>query len=394
MKALAGLKVIDFTHAISGPTCTNMLAQLGAEIVKIEPPGRGDGFRHYTEHGGAPMLSAPFASINAGKASIAIDLKAAKGRRIARELIAGADVVVENFRPGVLARLGLAPEMLRAADPRLIVVSISGFGQDGPMAQHGAYDHIVQAASGIAMLNANAAGPLKLGIPIIDAFTGYLAVIAVLTALRTRDATGAGAHLDIAMIDAALKLVNATVAIHSYTGETPAGTGNRGFRLVATSEIYATADGWIALGANEQRQVETLFRVLGAPEWIDDTRFASHDARVAHYDALRALLVERVAQCDAAMLERDLVANGVAAARVRTVGDIVTDPHIAARGTLEPVELPGLGRPLNVVGAGIGTPARAGARVPLLGEHTDAILAGLGVDPAHIAALRAGGVVA
>jgi len=393
MSALAGLKVIDFTHAISGPTCTNMLAQLGAEIVKIEPPARGDGFRHYTEHGGVPLLSIPFAAINAGKRSIALDLKSAAGQRIARDLIATADIVVENFRPGVMARLGLAPEDLRSADPRLIVVSISGFGQDGPMAHYGAYDHIAQAASGIAVMNATAEGPLKIGIPIIDSFTGYIAVIAVLAALRTRDADGGGAHLDIAMLDSALKLVNTSVAVHSATGSVPMGTGNRGFRLVATSEFYATGTGWIALGANEQTQVATLFRVLGHPDMIDDPRFATHAARTAHYTELRAWLTDTLARCDAATLERDLVAAGVAAARLRDVGEIASDPHVRRRGTLEQVGVPGSERPLDVV-AGFAGDARAGAQVPLLGEHTDAVLATLGLDPAAIAALRDAGVVA
>lgn len=394
MTALDGIVVIDFTHAISGPTCTNMLAQLGATVIKIEPPGRGDGFRHYTEHGGAALLSIPFASINAGKRSIAIDLKSAEGQQIARDLIARADVVVENYRPGVLARLELAPDALRAADARLIVVSISGFGQTGPLAQHGAYDHIAQAMSGIAMLNATADGPLKIGIPIIDSFTGYLAVIALLTALRTRDVTGEGAHVDVAMLDAALKLVNTTVAVHSYSGVTPGGTGNRGFRLVATSEFYATRDGWIALGANEQAQVAALFAVLGHPALLDDPRFATHGARVAHYDAMRDWLVERVAACDAATLERDLVACGVPAAKLRTVGEIATDPHIARRATLEPVALPDADRTLEVVGAGFATERGPMPRVPRLGEQTDAVLASLGLTPATIAALREAGVVA
>ena len=394
MSALDGLVVIDFTHAISGPTCTRMLAQLGATVIKIEPPGRGDGFRHYTEHGGAPLLSIPFASINAGKRSIALDLKSVEGQAIARDLIASADVVVENYRPGVLARLNLGPDRLRAADPRLVVVSISGFGQSGPLAQHGAYDHIAQAMSGIAMLNATAEGPLKIGIPIIDSFTGYLAVIALLAALRTRDATGEGAHIDVAMLDAALKLVNTTVAVHSHTGVTPGGTGNRGFRLVATSEFYATRDGWIALGANEQAQVAALFAVLGHPAMLDDPRFATHDARVAHYDAMRAWLGATVAACESETLERDLVARGVPAAKLRTVGEISTHPHIAQRGTLEPVELPGSDRLLHVVGAGFATERGAPPHVPLLGEQTDAVLASLGMAPATIAALREAGIVA
>lgn len=394
MNPLDGLRVIDLTHAISGPTCTNALAQMGAEIIKVEPPGRGDGFRHYTEHGGKPMLSVPFASINAGKRSIALDLKQSEGQRIARDLIAGADILVENYRPGVLARLGLDPAELRAAHPRLIVASITGFGQHGPLAQYGAYDHIAQAMSGIALLNATEQGPLKIGMPIIDGFTGYLAVIAILAALRTRDATGEGQHLDIAMLDAALKLVNTTVAIHSYTGSTPGGTGNRGFRLVATSEYYPTADGWIALGANEQPQVEALLGVLGHPEMIDDPRFTTHAARVAHYDEVRAWLAETLSHWRADELEQKLAAVRVPAARLREVGEIATHPHLAERGALEQVELPGWPHPLDVMGPGFAAGRRASPRVPTLGADTDAVLRDLGLDAGAIAALRDRGVVA
>ncbi|HVI99848.1 MAG TPA: CoA transferase [Sphingomonas sp.] len=394
MTPLEGLRVVDLSHAISGPTCTNMLAQMGAEVIKIEPPGRGDGFRHYTEHGGEPMLSVPFASINAGKRSIALDLKRLEGQRIARDLIARADILVENFRPGVLARLGLDPADLRAEHPRLIVVSITGFGQQGPLAHYGAYDHIAQAMSGIALLNATEAGPLKIGMPIIDSFTGYLAVIALMAALRTRDATGEGAHLDIAMLDAALKLVNTTVSIHSYTGQTPGGTGNRGFRLVATSEFYPTGEGWIALGANEQPQVEALLTVLGRPEMIADPRFATHQARVEHYDAVRAWLTETLGHWRAEELEARLTEKRVPAAMLREVGQIATHPHLAARGTLHPVELPGWDRDLAVVGPGFETEPHAPSHVPTLGGDTDAVLGDLGLDAGTIAALRKEGVVA
>ncbi len=394
MSPLAGLRVIDFTHAISGPTCTNALAQMGADIVKIEPPGRGDGFRHYTEHGGEPLMSVPFASINAGKRSIALDLKSEAGQEIARKLIAGADIVVENFRPGVLARLGLAPDQLCAQNPRLIVVSITGFGQDGPLSQFGAYDHIAQAMSGMAQLNATENGPLKVGIPIIDGFTGYMAVIATLAALRERDRTGKGQHLDIAMLDAALKLVNTTVAQHSFSGKTPGGTGNRGFRLVATSEFYPTADGWIALGANEQPQVERLLTILGHPEMIDDPRFADHAARVKNYDAVRAWLTETLAKWNAEELEAKLADARVPVAKLREVGEIAQHPHLAQRGTLETVELPGHDRPLSVVGAGFETDRRDQPRVPELGHDSVAILRDLGVDDAAIEALKDQGVVA
>ncbi|MBB3911163.1 CaiB/BaiF CoA transferase family protein [Sphingomonas desiccabilis] len=393
MNALDGLTVVDLSHAIAGPTCTNMLVELGATVIKVEPPGTGDGFRHYTEHGGEAMLSIPFASINAGKRSIALDLKTPAGIELLWRLLERADLLVENFRPGVLARLGLDFDALHARNPRLILVSITGFGQTGPLADRGAYDHIAQAMSGIALMNTGPDGPQKIGMPIIDSFTGYLATIGFLAALRRRDASGLGEHVDVAMLDAALKLVNTTVSVHSYTGRTPGGTGNRGFRLVATSEFYPTAQGWIALGANNQQQVEALLHVLGHPELIDDPRFRSHDARVAHYPAVRAWLTETLSTWRAADLEARLAEARVPVAMLREVGEIAQHPHVLERGTLHPVALPGWDRPLDVVGPGFATETRPTSTVPTLGSDTDAILAELGLDEAAILALRRSGVV-
>jgi crotonobetainyl-CoA:carnitine CoA-transferase CaiB-like acyl-CoA transferase len=394
VNALDTIRVLDLSHAIAGPTCTNMLLDLGAEVIKVEPPETGDGFRHYTEHGGEPMLSIPFASLNAGKRSVCLDLKQPAGIDILWRLIERTDVLVENFRPGVLARLGLSFDALRARNPRLVVVSITGFGQTGPLADRGAYDHIAQAMSGIALLNAGPEGPQKIGLPIIDSFTGYLATIGLLAALRRRDATGVGEHVDVAMLDAALKLVNTTVSIHSYTGRTPGGTGNRGFRLVATADFYPTADRWIALGANNQPQVEALFRVLGEPDWITDPRFATHDARVAHYDDLRGCLTDKLAGWHAASLEEKLAAARVPVAMLREVGEIAEHPHLAERGTFHDVTLPGLDRPLRVVGPGFGSEGPADRIVPLLGSSSDAVLTELGLDVSAIASLRRQGVVA
>lgn len=394
MNSLAGIRVIDLTHAISGSTCAQMMLQLGAEVIKVEPPKSGDAFRHYTEHAGLPGLSIPFAAINAGKQSLTLDLKQDEARAILWQLIERADVLTENFRPGVLARLGFDPEEIARRNPRLISVSISGFGQTGPLRDWGAYDHIVQAMSGIAIMNAGADGPQKIGMPIIDSFSGYLAVIAILSALRTRDATGVGGRADVAMIDAALKLIATSVSMYSFTGEAPKGTGNRGFRLVATSEYYRTAEGWIALGANMQHQVEALLKVLGHKAMIADLRFASHDARVLHYDAVKAWLADVLMGWRAADLEPLLTAAGVPAAMLRDVGQIASHPHMATRGLFQDAVLPGHDAPVTVVGPGI--PADAPAtppRVPTLGADTDAVLANLGFDAAAIAQLRAVGAV-
>jgi crotonobetainyl-CoA:carnitine CoA-transferase CaiB-like acyl-CoA transferase len=394
MKALDGIRVLDFTHAISGPTCTQALRQLGAEVIKIEPPATGDAFRHYTEHAGLPNLSIPFAAVNAGKKSLTLDLKSAEGKAIALRLARESDIVVENFRPGVLARLGLGYEALSAENPRLIGLSLTGFGQAGPMRDWGAYDHIAQAVSGMAMMNAGPAGPQKVGMPIVDSFSGYLGVIAILAALRKRDATGKGEYLDVAMLDAALKLIATGVSVWSYTGEAPKGTGNRGYRLVATAEFYPTADGWVALGANHQHQIEALFRAFGHAELIADPRFRDHRARVENYDALKAWLTGYLAGRRAEEVEAALTAAGVPAAMIRDVGQIASHPHMAQRGLLEPAVLPGSDRRLDVVGPGF--PVERDAEppvVPLLGGDSEAVLESLGYDAAAIARLRAAKVI-
>lgn len=394
MNALDGIRVVDLTHAISGPTCTNALVQMGAEVVKVEPPHVGDGFRHYTEHAGEPLLSVPFASINAGKRSIALDLKTEGARNALWKLIEQADFLVENYRPGVLARLGFPIEDLRRRNPRLIVISITGFGQSGPLAQWGAYDHIAQAISGIAALGAVEGEPRKIGLPIIDSFTGYIAVIAALAALRRRDASGEGEHVDVAMLDAALKLANQTVSVHSYTGHTPGGTGNKGFRMVPTSEFYPTGEGWIALGANNQAQVEALLRVLGEEAMLADPRMADHAARVANYDFVRGWLEETLSRWRAEDLEARLTAAKVPAAMIRDVGQIVEHPHMIQRGSIQAVDLPGHDRPLATMGPGFPADTAERRRVPVLGIDGEAILSELGYDARQIADLRNEGALA
>lgn len=389
MRPLEGLRVADFTHAISGPTCTQMLAQLGAEVIKVEPPEKGDDFRHYTEHAGLPGMSVPFAAVNAGKRSITLNLKSAGGIDAAHKLCSTADFVVENYRPGVIARLGLGYDALKAANPRLIMLSLSGFGQSGPMRDWGAYDHIAQAVSGMAIMNATRDGPLKIGIPVVDSFSGYLGVIGVMAALRTRDATGQGQLIDVAMLDAALKIMGTAASVWSYTGESPQGTGNRGFRLVATAEYYATARGWIALGANHQHQIEALFRAIGHPEMLHDPRFADHQARVDNYAALKGWLTEYLLTREAAELEAQLTAANVPAAMLRDVGQIMAHPHLAARGLVQEARLPGHDAPLATLGPGFAVEAGEPPLVPTLGADTDAVLGELGYTAPEIARLRA-----
>lgn len=394
MKPLSGIRVLDFTHAIAGPTATQMFQQLGAEVIKVEPPEKGDDFRHYTEHAGLPGMSIPFASANFGKRSVTLNLKSDEGRELARKLAAGVDIVAENYRPGVIERLGLGYATLSEANPRLIMLSLSGFGQTGPLRDWGAYDHIAQAVSGMAAMNGTEAGPFKIGIPVVDCFTGYLGVIAVMAALRERDATGRGKAIDVAMLDAALKLMGSAASIWSYTGTAPKGTGNRGFRLVATAEYYACADGWVALGANHQHQIEVMFRSFGHPEKVEDPRFATHAARVENYAALKGWLTEYLLSRSAADIEAQLTSAGVPAARIRDIGEALQEPHVEQRGLLQQASLPGLDQTLGVLGPGFAVDAEPVPQpVPQLGADTDAVLGELGLTASEIADLRARGAI-
>ncbi|RHW19274.1 CoA transferase [Sphingomonas gilva] len=390
MKALEGVRVLDFTHAISGPTCTGMLALLGAEVIKVEKPGVGDSLRSYTEHAGPPLMSTPFGAVNNGKRSIVADLKHPAAREVLLQMAETVDIVVENFRPGVLKRLGYGPDVLRARNPRLIYASITGFGQTGSLRNWGAYDHIVQAMSGLAMLNAAVDGPKMIGIPLIDAFSGYVGVMAILASLQKRHVTGEGETIDVAMLDSALRLMNTNVSTYFWTGVAPKSMANRGFRLVATSEFYQTRDGWIALGANHQDQIKAFLDVVGHPEILDDPRFATHKLRVENYDALKAWLTDFFLTQSAEELEPRLAAAKVPVSRIRDIEQIASHPHFQERALFHEAEIPGSDKPLVAVGPGFlleSGPIEPGP-VPRLGESTDAVLGELGIAPDEIARLR------
>jgi CoA:oxalate CoA-transferase len=397
MKPLAGIRVLDLTHAVAGPHCTHHLQLLGADVVKIERPVLGDDMRHYTEHAGLENFSAPFIAYNAGKRSVTLDLKAPRARPVLDRLVAGADVMVENFRPGVAAKLALDYATARAINPRIIHCSISGFGADGPLRDWPAYDHIIQAMSGLMTINGEPdQGPLKVGIPLADCFSGYVAAFAILAAIIQRTATGVGQQIDVSMVDALLVLMASPVATYMLSGEPPRRTGNAGFRLVATAGTYRTKDGHIAIGANHPAQLKSLFRILGVPELLDDPRFADHAGRVRNGAALREILQRIFDERLASELEVQLAEAQVPASMVRSLPQTLAHPHLAARGTLVEATVPGRDDPLPLVGAGFrfahDGPGAPGP-VPALGEHTGAVLAELGFDASEIAALRDAGAV-
>ncbi len=383
MTALEGIRVLDFTHALAGPLCTYHLALLGADVIKIERPGVGDDLRHYTVHAGLKNMSAPFVAANAGKRSVALDLKSEEGREAIRRLTLSADVVVENFRPGVPRKLGIDFDSLRAIKPDLIYASITGFGSTGPLKDWTAYDHIVQAMSGVMWLNGEPdQGPLKVGLPFADTFSGYLGAFAIMTALLQRERTGRGQNIDVGMLDATLVLLSQGIATYGIGGEVPIRTGNRGYRMVATADTYQTSDGYLSIGANHQHQFEAMCKVLGQEGLLSDPRFASHDARNANNDVLHALLVAFFAKEAAGDLETKLAAAGVPAAMVRNIPQIMAHDHLAQRNLFVTADVPGMDRPVQLTSSGFrfdnATPMRA-AHVPTIGEHTEEVMREIGL---------------
>jgi CoA:oxalate CoA-transferase len=383
MRPLEGIRVLDFTHALAGPLCTYHLALLGADVVKVERPGVGDDLRHYTEHSGAANFSAPFVAANAGKRSIALDLKSEFGRESIRRLAASADVVIENFRPGVPDRLGIGYEQIRAVRPQVVYCSLTGFGATGALKDWTAYDHIVQAMSGIMWLNGEPEqGPLKVGMPFADTFSGYVAAFAIMTSLFQRERSGQGQFIDIGMLDATLMLLSQGIASYQMSGEAPIRTGNRGYRLVATADTYATQDGYLAIGANHQHQFEALCHVLSRDDLMNDARFSTHAARGQNNDALHALLVDLFSRERADDLEGKLSKAQVPVAKVRTIPEIIAHPHVATRDLFVDVAVPGCDQPIKLTGSGFRlgqeTPRRC-LDVPSIGQQTDEILREIGM---------------
>jgi len=394
---LEGMTVVDLTHVMAGPFCTHVLGLLGAKVIKVERPGEGDVFRHYDRRPEFEAMAPSFQAVNTGKQSITVDLKHPDGRQIVLDLVRGADIVVENYRPGVLAKLGLGYEDCKAVRPDIIYASISGFGQDGPLRDNPAYDHIVQAICGVMSLTGDPRGdPQKVGFPMVDTFSGYAGAMAVLSAVLRRERFGGGQQLDVAMLDASMLLMVSMIGPYLIAGDAPARVGNRGFNPSPTAGTFQCSDGPLLIGANTQKQFEAMCGVLGHAEVAADRRFADPHLRIDNETVLLAALRPLFLTRSAEDWEAALNAASVPAGAVRTVPQIADHPHIAGRGIASRFPIPGTDRSGATLNLGFdgGRPENGQLRPPpRLGEHTDAVLKGLGYDAARIAALRAANAV-
>jgi crotonobetainyl-CoA:carnitine CoA-transferase CaiB-like acyl-CoA transferase len=384
-QAYEGLKVVDLSQGVAGPHCGMLFALHGADVVKVEPPegdwGRAIGKRHGD-------WSAYGLAFNRGKRSLALDLRSPEGREVAARLLARADVVIENNRPGVLARYQLAYEHVREANPDVVYVSVTGYGQDGPNRDRPATDSILQAYSGLMSVNRDAAGmPQRISVLVIDVVTGLYAHQAAATALYRRATRGGGRHVTVSLMDAIGAVQAGKMIEHHLEGE----HGQPGGVPVATFE---TADGYLTINARRDPHFVALCRVLGFPELADDPRYATGAARLAHEAQLMPLLRERAKVWPMRDLEAALTAADVLHAPVNDYRGYWEDPHVAATGAVVWVEHAQVGRvPLHrIPGLPQPAPGSSAARSPAIGEHTREVLTEVGLDPAAIAALEAAGI--
>ena len=386
--ALAGFRVIDLTRVLGGPYCTQILADNGAEVIKIEPP-QGDEVRDW----GPPFkggISAYFAGVNRNKRAIGLDLRSPEGQEVLFRLLEDADVMIDNFKPGSLERWGIGYEdVLQARFPRIIYCSITGFGADGPFGGFPGYDAVAQALSGQISVNGTPeTGPIRLGIPIVDLATGLFAAIGVLMAAEERRRSGRGQRVDTSLFDTGVALLHPQAANFFMTGKTPVPTGNS-HPNISPYEQYPTGSGRIFLAVGNERQFRFLWEELGQREVADDPRFLSNSDRIENRAALNALIIEALADRDAEEVSRHLLARGVPAGAVLTIPEMAAHPHTAHREMVVEIDdYRGTGLPLKFGR----TPGAARSKPPLYGAATREVLAEVGYSDEDIESLIEQGV--
>ena len=381
---LSGITVLDCTRVMSGPYCTLQLADMGARVIKIEHPARGDDTRAW----GPPFVggeSVYFLSVNRNKESLTLDFKQPEGRAILESLLGGADVLVENFRPGTLGAIGLDYAAMATRFPRLVYASISGYGHTGPLRHLPGYDAVSQAEGGLMSITGDVEGaPVRLGLPIVDLVAGLFAAQGILLSLLDRQSTGKGRHVEISMLDSVAGLLTYQAANYFATGENPPRMGNAHASIVPYG-TFDVRDGQLMLAIGNDDQWGRFCRVAGVTAIAGDARFATNPQRVAHRDALLSILAPVLKSRDRDDWTRQLREAGVPCGAVRTIGEAVADPQLSARGMITTLEHPTSGG-LRVLGNPVkfaGGEREADRAAPTLGQHTAAILGELGWSAAE-----------
>jgi len=397
---LDGVRVLDLTNVLAGPFGAYQLVLLGADVIKIESPDGGDLARQLGADPAlnAALMGASFLAQNAGKRSVTINLKSDAGKDVFRRLVHTADVVIENFRPGVMTRLSLDYDALREVRPDLVYCAVSGFGQDGPLKDNPAYDQIVQGLAGVMSVTGDAASaPLRVGYPVADTIGGLTAAFAIAAALVRRGRTGEGEFIDVSMLEATLVTMGWQVSNWLIAGVRPQALGNENM-TAAPSGLFATGAGPLNIAANQQQQFEALTRLIGRPELARDPRFAEREARKRNRFALKAEIEAALAAKPAAEWAALFNANGVPAGEVLDIPEVLAHPQVTGRGLVKTFANaprgaggPRAARPISVVRTGFrlasGDPAPA-MPPPALGADTEAVLGELGYSNSEIAALQ------
>ena len=383
--------MLDLSQVMAGPFCAQLLGDMGADVIKVEPPGTGDQARHAMGFAMKGDDTAAFLAVNRNKRSVALNLKDDGQRAVFRRLVTTADVLVENFRPGVTARLGIDYDTLKGQHPGLIYASISGFGQTGPSALRPGYDLIAQGMAGVMSVTGEPGGdPVKCGVPIGDLSAGLFCAFAILSAVVARERTGRGQHIDTSLFEGALALSIWETAELWATGRIPQALGSA-HRLTAPYQALRTRDGHMTVAGNNQRLWARLCAAVGREDLVEDPRFATNEDRMANRPALVAELESVLERRDTADWVQVLLEAGVPAGPINDYGQVFADPHTQAREMMVEMEHPvegtvrGLGIPVKLSD----TPGRVRRAAPLLGEHTAEVLAELGCSEEEIAELQA-----